>query len=396
MNGGNQRLQAAARVAAWAALAAAFLVPLTGSAQLTDRGRVVKATMPASVFVLAAEKTADGRLQPVASGSGTIVSSDGSVLTNFHVINNQPKSRLFDAVAIGLFRAADQEPELICLANPAAGKIKPELDLALLKCEMGIDGRPLQALSWPTIPLGKSRDLVPGEEVIVIGYPGVGGNTIHVTSGRISGWTGERIGTSRAFIKTDAAIAHGNSGGTAIDAAGNLIGVPTAFRIDTEGDTDQVVGKVGLIRPIDLADDLVSLAQAGWKPTLGSNGVPAGPPEGAPVPPAAGPGGVTVYSRVLDTSNGEPVRGAFVVALKPEITRSQLDVNKLAEQALSYGQTNSRGEFTMQPPIPRGKTYTVLVAAEGYRPLIEDGVLELDASSPSRFDPWGEIRIDRE
>ena len=69
--------------------------------------------------------------------------------------------------------------------------------------------------------------------------------------------------TGRAFMKTDAGVSHGNSGGAAIDSEGRLIGVPTAYRRITEATATRLVsaGKVGLVRPIEYARDLIAQAR---------------------------------------------------------------------------------------------------------------------------------------
>jgi S1-C subfamily serine protease len=381
------------------AVAALTLLPLTSAAQRT-RKQILSSAMPASVFVLSADFV-NGKVVPVSSGSGTIVAADGSVITNYHVLNNKEKARLHDLFLIGRFRKPDQDPELVCAGRPLSGKLEPKLDLALVKCTVSLDGDPIEFDDWPAIKIGDSTTLIPGEKITIIGYPGIGGSTIHVTSGELSGWSGESGGAGRAFIKTDAQIAHGNSGGTALNEAGDYIGVPTAFRVFTEeiGGSVATSGNVGLIRPIEHAADLIATANKGWTPAEGDNaiGAPAKPEtaEAKPTKPEAKAGGVQVHSKVVDSANGTAVRGAFVVVFKPDIKSGQIDVDKIEEQALTYGQTNARGEFELGARVPRGNTYTVAVVAEGFQPLIEDDVLAIDATTPDRFEPWEVIAIDR-
>jgi len=401
------------RLALALGLAAAALLPLTGRAEKTRR-EIVKEAMPASVFVLSADFV-NGRVVPVSSGSGTIITTDGSIITNYHVLDDKDKDRLHDIFVIGRFKSADKDPELVCAGRPITGRLKKKLDLALIKCTVDLEGRVYDPKDWPTIPVGDSSQLIPGEQITVIGYPGIGGSTIHVTSGELSGWSGENGGAGRAFIKTDANIAHGNSGGTAINEAGDYIGVPTAFRVHTEeiGGSIATSGKVGLIRPIEHAADLVRVARKGWTPkepegeAVAAEGpapatgpvAPAEPParEDAPeqqAPPAADQG-VLVSGKVVDSANGSGIRGAFVVVFKPEVTRANVDFDKVEEQALTYGQTNKAGEFELISRVPRGAAYTVAVVAEGYQPLIEDGVLQIGQQTPERYEPWDEIVLDR-
>lgn len=67
------------------------------------------------------------------------------------------------------------------------------------------------------------------------GYPEIGGETITLTNGTVSGFTAQAGIGERALIKTDATIAGGNSGGAAVDAAGNLVGIPTKARASENG-----------------------------------------------------------------------------------------------------------------------------------------------------------------
>jgi S1-C subfamily serine protease len=397
------------RLALVLALAAIALIPLSSRADKSRR-EVVSSAMPASVFVLSAD-IINGKVVPVSSGSGTIITKDGSIITNFHVLNDKAKKRLHDVFIIGRFKRADQDPELVCAGTANSGKLVEKLDLALIKCTVDLEGRAYEPTDWPSIPIGDSTHLIPGEKITVIGYPGIGGSTIHVTSGELSGWSGEQGGAGRAFIKTDAHIAHGNSGGTALNEAGDYIGVPTAFRVHTEeiGGNIATSGKVGLIRPIEHAGNLIEIANHGWVPVAreadaaepaADDGAAARPaPEARdmkpPAKPAADDGGVMVHGKLIDAANGSPIRGGFVVVFKPDITKANVDFEKVEQQALSYGQSNKNGEFELVTRVPRGKAYTVAAVAEGYQPLIEDHVLQVDDATPDRYAPWDEIVLER-
>jgi S1-C subfamily serine protease len=346
-------------------------------------------TMPGVVFLVAGE-VQNGKLMPVASGSGSILTPDGAILTNHHVIWDKKKGRLFDFVAVGLLKAYDQSPELTCVAIPARGILEKDLDLAVVKCERDLQGRPYRASGWPTIPVGSSDDLVPGaSEIFVIGYPGVGGPTIHVTRGTVSGFLGKEGGAGRFWIKTDAAIAHGNSGGTAIDDAGNLVGIPTAV---FPGQRD-IGEKVGLIRPVELARPLLTRVASGWEPE--GEGRPADEPPPPEPPPLATVAcayqqGVTVSGRVLARDSDAGVEGAFVVVLKPGVRRKDVknDYSNLDAELLTYAISNEEGEFFLPCPVPRDQMFTVVVLAKGFVELSADEVLNT-ANAPDRFVPWG-------
>lgn len=365
------------------AMLISLVAPHLSSAR--PRKQVIRETMPAVALIVAAD-IKDGQIVPVSSGSGTIVDSNGSVITNHHVLYDAKASRLHDLFIVGLFRAADKEPELVCAGAPAKGMLKPDIDLALIQCDRDRDGNPWRPSSWPTIPIRKidTDDIIPGEQVWVLGYPNVGGSTIHVTAGLVSGWTGENGGaSSRAFMKTDASISHGNSGGTAIDEDGNFIGVPTAFRLTTttQGEATVTAGRVGLIRPLDHALELIAQARKGGP----------GSESEAPAPEALNE--VLITGKVVDTADGSPVE-AVVIVFKQGLQAGDLDEDKLDEQALRWTQTDASGAFRLES-IPRGQSFTVAVIAPDYLPLVETNALSVPADAPSEFQPWKSISIQR-
>jgi putative serine protease PepD len=116
-------------------------------------------------------------------------------------------------------------------------------------------------LEFPTLPMGDSDTVSIGDELVVIGFPGlpapgtqaqVGGATVTLTRGTVSGFLEDEAGRLRGWIKTDAEINPGNSGGMAINERGELIGIPTIVVSGRE-----VTGKIGVIRPINLARPLI-------------------------------------------------------------------------------------------------------------------------------------------
>lgn len=149
-----------------------------------------------------------------SGGSGFLVSSDGFVVTNNHVIRGAEK-------LIVHFGDRDYEAE-VRGADPAT-------DLALLKIESDED--------FPFLGLGDSEAMRPGDWVMAIGSPAGLDNT--VTVGVVSAKQ-RRIGISSEtssfenFIQTDAAINFGNSGGPLINLAGQVIGINTAINWGSE------------------------------------------------------------------------------------------------------------------------------------------------------------------
>ena len=146
-------------------------------------------------------------------GSGVIVSDDGYILTNNHVIERS------DEISVTLSNGKEYPAELV--GRDAAGTEVSGTDLAVLK---------IDAEGLPTLPFGDSDQLEVGEWVIAIGTPLNFSQT--VTRGIVSakgrpGWfSGIKYGN---FIQTDAPINRGNSGGALINIRGELVGINTAI-----------------------------------------------------------------------------------------------------------------------------------------------------------------------
>ncbi len=186
------------------------------------------------------------------SGSGTIISSEGHILTNYHVTGDLESRQNFEWHAILMVQpnAVDQPPEIAYWARYVNGD--PTHDLAILKIEQLPDESPVPAGTvFPALPVGDSNTLFPGDVITIIGYPGISGSTITFTGGLMSGWVGENFQSGgKQWIKTDAKISRGNSGGAAVNNRGELIGIPTVGIHDFE---DEFYEEQLFIRPISLA-----------------------------------------------------------------------------------------------------------------------------------------------
>jgi serine protease DegQ len=149
----------------------------------------------------------DQAMQPqVGLGSGVIVTADGYILTNNHVIEG-----------------ADEIEVVLNDARTARGKVMgsdPDTDLAVLKISMD---------RLPVMTIGNSDALQVGDQVLAVGNPFGVGQT--VTSGIVSAIGRNQLGinTFENFIQTDAAINPGNSGGALVDVNGHLMGINTAI-----------------------------------------------------------------------------------------------------------------------------------------------------------------------
>ncbi|MEJ8846509.1 Do family serine endopeptidase [Variovorax rhizosphaerae] len=148
-----------------------------------------------------------GEEQPqVGLGSGVIVSGDGYILTNNHVVEGA------DEIEVTLNDSRHVPAKVV--------GTDPDTDLAVLKVDLD---------KLPVIVLGNSDALQVGDQVLAIGNPFGVGQT--VTSGIVSALGRNQLGinTFENFIQTDAAINPGNSGGALVDVAGNLEGINTAI-----------------------------------------------------------------------------------------------------------------------------------------------------------------------
>jgi serine protease Do len=163
------------------------------------------------------------------NGSGVIVSSEGYILTNNHVVEGAKEihvaltdGREFDATVVG--------------ADPSS-------DIAVIKIE---------AEGLPVAPLGNSDDLQVGDWVVALGSPFGLENT--VTAGIVSatGRTNMRLADYEDFIQTDAAINPGNSGGALVNLSGQVVGINTAIASRTGG----YMG-VGFAIPVNQAKDVM-------------------------------------------------------------------------------------------------------------------------------------------
>ncbi len=365
------------------------LVPQTRTLSQRTYPNAVARAFDSTVMVVVAD-IVDGRLRPRGGGSGVVVGSDGSILTNYHVIHDKD-GRLHDVFVIGRFSQPDHAPQLWCAGRPSRSKLQRDLDLALVKCDLDLDGRawiPAASSVWPTLPEARTADIKMGQRLWVLGYPDVGGGGLTLSEGSVEGWTGENGTVGKDFIKTDASITHGNSGGPVVDDHGRLVGIAAAFRTRTNaGGGVLETAQVGLVRPLSTASDLLAIAQTGWTPREGHTDVDLQPS----AVEAPGEGGVRISTKVLDAANEQPVRDALVMILRPGVNAKKVDVNRLDDQVLSWGRSNTQGEVQLKQPVPVPGTYSVMVVARGYEPLVGEGELHLDANTPAYFDPWGKI-----
>jgi hypothetical protein len=196
-----------------------------------------------------------------------------------------------DELIIAMTITQDHEPEPRYYAEVL--QADAALDLAVIRVTHDYDGNPVDraTLNLPYARMGDSDQLDLGDRLTILGYPGIGGDTVTLTSGEVSGFTSQPEYGTRAFVKTSATIAGGNSGGMAVDANGNLVGVPTQLgyggedqyvdcRVLADTNRDGFIdqfdscvptgGFINALRPVALALPLIEAAQRGEVSIIGA------------------------------------------------------------------------------------------------------------------------------
>ena len=180
-------------------------------------------------------------------GSGVIISKDGYIVTNNHVIENAEEI----TITIG-----DETTEY----NAKLVGRDADSDIAVIKIEANIALRPIK--------LADSNSLLVGDVIFAIGNPFGIGST--VTQGIISALNKNKVGINRYenYIQTDASINPGNSGGALVDSRGALIGINTAIISKGGGNNG-----IGFAIPVAMVKDVVGKLVADGKVTRGYLGV---------------------------------------------------------------------------------------------------------------------------
>ncbi|MEM7345375.1 MAG: trypsin-like peptidase domain-containing protein [Chloroflexota bacterium] len=291
-------------------------VAMSSRGQLPEP-EIIQSTLSAVVQIVALQKSLFGNMSAAWTGSGSIVDPKGIILTNCHVANPRAmgmSSPAADSLGISVIRRSDEPPALTYLAEIVVQS--PELDLAVLKITHEVNGKRARRLNLPSLPIGDSDSLELGDIMAIFGYPGIGGDTVTFTSGSVAGFTKEeRVSARRAWIKTDATIAGGNSGGTAVNFHGELVAIPTQAAaganispvdarpvVDTnrDGRIDQrdtpmaIGGFINGLRPVNLAKPLLRKAGVKVQGRGSRTPVPTTPPpsKSSPVKPVKGNVGI--------------------------------------------------------------------------------------------------------
>ena len=351
---------------------------------------VINAAIHATVQINIFHKDAKGEYQYIGNGSGSILNPSGLILTNYHVALDYESRKAWDLLVIGYTKFTDQAPQPVCYAEFVYGD--PNLDLALLEC-YDKDGNPLPENFFPYyFELGNSDRLQLGQNIYIIGYPGIGEGLITFTSGRVSAFTQQR-----AWISTDATVAGGNSGGAALDDSGYLIGVPTEIggmfaRVGSDGKI--VTANLNHIRPINFATGMIytyiheverqSKQEQAQQPTQPQQ----------PQQPGQKESEQAVYmGRLVSAETGRGISGATIGVFKPGVKIDQVTETNLQDLLFTTAQTDTNGNFQLEHALTVGRSYSVVIYANGYEFIAMDDGITVKESG--RWD-LGDIKMVRQ
>jgi Do/DeqQ family serine protease len=208
--------------------------PITGAQTLPDFSRIAERTIPSVVNISAKQTVRQDYYNPLdrllygrsgirsqrgvsnAIGSGVIVSPDGYILTNNHVVTGEADQGNLTIEKLDVTITLSDKRELPAKLIGT----DPATDLALLK---------IDAKGLPTMPWADSSKLKVAEWVLAIGNPYQLSESVSLGIVSAVGRTGLNVSTFEDFIQTDAAINPGNSGGALISARGELVGINTVI-----------------------------------------------------------------------------------------------------------------------------------------------------------------------
>ena len=264
---------------------------------------IYKKVSPSVVSVIATLSNGTG------SGSGVIMSADGYIITNDHVVADA------QSVSVQLSDGTQMDAQIIGTDE--------QTDLAVIKVELESELTPAE--------FGNSDDLQPGEYAYAIGSPGGVQFANTITGGRISAINRDVTINDRVMtlIQTDASINPGNSGGALINKYGQVVGI-TSAKLSSSAFSDTTIEGMGFAIPIntakDIVDELIANGYVTGRPSIGITGRNVESADGSI-------SGVQVYSidsRASAGSEGLQV-GDVITAVDGTPTPTMDEVNSVKE-----------------------------------------------------------------
>lgn len=247
--------------------------------------------------------------------SGSMLDEQGYILTNFHCVGyptSGPADEdlenlglepgdLFNSKGLSVVAVTD-DPRRLPKPTYVAQLMShdPELDIAVLKIIAYYNSKQELTDTLPvvTMPMADSETVQALDDVIVVGYPGIAGDTVTATEGRISGFMDDDGDDEFDWFKTDVLVNQGNSGGSALNAAGELIGIPTARLQDKSGNV------IYLIRPINRATPYIEEARSVGDSSASVPDKPVNTNPSTPKPTGKGTFGEIVFGTGFDDDTG--------------------------------------------------------------------------------------------
>jgi S1-C subfamily serine protease len=355
-------------VAAMCELVAASPQQGRRDAGVTPETRALVSQATASIGLILVRNSFDTPGQPARPrGSAVVVRRDGIVATNCHVITNDRTGKLYDEIVFSLSR--DDAISSLTRYRLKPVLINREYDLALLRVESDVAGNVIKSsFVFPAIEIADVRKVKLLDELFIIGFPQKGGSTVTVNRGVVEGK--DILGN---WIKTDARVIHGNSGGAAVNSDGKLVGIPTKVvadeqPIDKDGDgfpdDYRRYGAVGFLRPAHLIGEMLAqLTRTSTERQITAS-----------TPAIVEASKLLTVRGVVKATDGKPIAGALIGLLatgEPNVTERTL---------LTWGSTNGEGEFVLNKPVPPGR-YLLRAKALARQPYTSD--VEIAAGSPA-------------
>lgn len=263
-----------------------------------------------AVVQLIAQQNQNGKLRDLGGGSAVIISPDGLLVTNAHIVT--PPNRFYSIAALVVALAERPEQAPVRKYYAQVLQVDTDLDIAVLRITTDLNSRAIDPikLNLPYVPVGDSDLLKLGDPLWILGFPLIGGDTVTLSTGEVAGFTPESKYGERSWIKTTGMIAAGTSGGMVIDANGFLVAIPTRIgygkrtdavdcrvmvdtnldgNIDSQDTCIPVGGFINALRPINLAKTMIEAARLALgtalpKATSFSGTEPALMPSLTPIP----------------------------------------------------------------------------------------------------------------
>jgi S1-C subfamily serine protease len=263
--------------------------------------------------------------EPRPRGSGVVVRKDGVIVTNWHVVTEDNGGRQFKELFFSLAPDSGAAPAASSRRRLRIAELDQKLDLALLR--VAPEGGKNSSLVLPFVELGDSWAIELLDDLMIIGFPEKGGATVTLSGGIVEGKN-----NTEGWIKTDARLLRGNSGGAAVNSEGKLIGIATKVEID-RARNDAQLGTVGYLRPAYFVSRMLDRLRQ---------------QEGAAFSSLFKGVSVTVRGVVKSSADGKPIAGARVGLI-------QAGREIAPESLVTWGGTNADGVFQFEKPVPPGK-----------------------------------------